>query len=153
MLCHSSCALGAVFLIANIYLMFSVDKQALSSQYMSTLSPPQKARYQNIAKERRNIYFKGLVLGIALSIVAVIYYKLKGKIAICSVVTITLITNFLFYIIHPKSDWMVLHLDSHSSREAWLAIYREMQRNYHIGFVLGIVAVGFVANGVCRKTA
>ena len=92
----------------------------------------------------------GLILGIVLSVLAVWYYKLKSTKATCSVVAITLVTNFLFYILHPKSDWMVLHLDSQRSREAWLHIYRTMQREYHIGFVIGIIAVGFIGNGICK---
>ena len=150
MVCYTSCGVGAVFLIANIYLMLSVDKRSLGTNLARTLTPNQQARYVKIEDERRNIYFKGLILGIVLSVLAVWYYKLKSTKATCSVVAITLVTNFLFYILHPKSDWMVLHLDSQRSREAWLHIYRTMQREYHIGFVIGIIAVGFIGNGICK---
>ena len=68
---------------------------------------------------------------------------------VCIVGAITLLCNYLFYIIHPKSDYMVLHLDSKGQREAWLDIYRHMQLKYHMGLVFGIIAAMLFAKSVC----
>ncbi len=45
----------------------------------------------------------------------------------------------------PKSDWMLEHLQNKEEIKAWLLMYREMQYNYHMGLVLGIIAVGVLA--------
>ena len=53
---------------------------------------------------------------------------------------IVLGVNYLYYILKPKKDYMVPHLTTKPQREAWLAIYKEMQYRCKMGFVLGIVA-------------
>jgi hypothetical protein len=30
----------------------------------------------------------------------------------------------------------------------WLEVYKEMQRNYHMGILLGIIGVGFLGAGL-----
>jgi len=60
---------------------------------------------------------------------------------ICFVGAITFVTNYLFYILYPKSDYMLLHLNDKKQIQEWLNIYRTMQFKFHIGFVVGILAV------------
>ena len=62
---------------------------------------------------------------------------------------ITLATNYFYYILHPKSDYMILHLEEESQRLIWLKVYRNMQVKYHIGLVLGIIASMFLAKSIC----
>jgi hypothetical protein len=45
----------------------------------------------------------------------------------------------------PKSDWMLNYMSNPQEVKAWLLMYREMQFNYHMGLVLGIIAVGIFA--------
>jgi hypothetical protein len=40
---------------------------------------------------------------------------------------------------------MLNHMKSEELVKAWLQMYREMQINYHMGIVLGIIAVGILA--------
>ena len=44
---------------------------------------------------------------------------------------------------------MITHLKSEEEREAWLNIYKTMQFNYHLGFVLGLIGMMFVGNSFC----
>ena len=134
--------------------MFSTENIA-KQEFYNTLSGDQKNIYKKLIKERKNIYYYGFILGIILSIVFVLI--LKSKIAfynifnnksksaktsvVCIVGAITFVTNYLFYILYPKSDYMLNHLTDKSQIKGWLAIYRKMQYKYHFGFVLGIVAV------------
>ena len=60
---------------------------------------------------------------------------------VCMVGAITLTTNYLYYILAPKTTYMIQHLDNREQNEAWLHIYRTMQVKYHTGLVLGIVAI------------
>ena len=57
--------------------------------------------------------------------------------------------NYFFYILHPKTDYMVLHLNTEKERKAWLDIYKTMQFNYHLGFALGLVGMMFVGSSLC----
>jgi hypothetical protein len=45
----------------------------------------------------------------------------------------------------PKSDWILNHMNTKEEIKAWLLMYREMQFNYHMGLVLGIIGVGILA--------
>tara|TARA_B100001142_G_scaffold269979_1_gene275866 strand:- start:304 stop:552 length:249 start_codon:yes stop_codon:yes gene_type:complete len=67
----------------------------------------------------------------------------------CLAGAITFLTEYFFYILHPKSDYMINHLHKEKQRKEWLNIYRTMQVNYHIGLVVGIVGVMIFYYGVC----
>jgi hypothetical protein len=53
----------------------------------------------------------------------------------------------------PKSDWMVLHFNTQSNKDAanWLRVYRGMQVNYHVGLVLGIAGTILLSNAFYSK--
>ena len=67
MICYKCCGLALVFLIANIFMIFSCNKK-LKDDFKNTLSQKQKDLYQNIINERKWIYYSGYLLGIFLSI-------------------------------------------------------------------------------------
>ena len=64
---------------------------------------------------------------------------------VCTVVATAFVTNYFYYMLSPKTDWMLNHLTNKEEIKAWLLMYREMQFNYHMGLVLGIIAVGIFA--------
>ena len=93
----------------------------------------------------------GYILGFIISLF-IIFYNLrikKNKMStfplVCTVVATCFLTNYFYYMLHPKSDWMLNHTNSQDQVKAWLQMYREMQYNYHMGLVLGIIAVGILA--------
>jgi uncharacterized membrane protein YkgB len=45
----------------------------------------------------------------------------------------------------PKTDWMLNHIKTNEQNKIWLEMYKTMQFNYHMGFVIGIIAVGVFA--------
>jgi fructose-specific phosphotransferase system IIC component len=146
MICGATCFIAIIFLIANIYTILStsrIDKE----KFFNVLDNNQKKIYENIIIERRNIYYIGFILGIILSILFIFInkkiklIKLTKPIMLCLVITITFITNYLFYILYPKSTYMLLHLHDKKQINEWLNIYKKMQYRYHFGFVLGIIAV------------
>jgi uncharacterized membrane protein YkgB len=47
--------------------------------------------------------------------------------------------------LYPKSDWMLNHMHNQQEVRAWLQMYRIMSYSYHMGLVLGILAVGILA--------
>ena len=152
--CLINCSIGIVLLMANIFCMFSVDKYSIKQKFFDSLDARLKAKYIKIIEERRRIYYRGFVMGILLSIISVgsLYSqnnKISNKIIICTTLGITFLSNYFYYILSPKSDWMVLHLNSKYQREEWLKIYRTMSVRFHLGFLLGLLAVSFLSNGSC----
>jgi len=154
MKCFINCTVGLVFLIANLYCMFSVDKSDKKDKFFKTLNLELQNKYTKIVEERRKIYYQGFILGILLSFLMVLIgstfkKNLSNQTVVCTVLTVTLVTNYLYYILAPKSDWIILYLDSMKEREGWLDIYRTMQVKYHTGLLLGLIAVMAFANGSC----
>ena len=147
MFCKGTCLIAIVFFIANIYTILSCANDNYKQEFKNVLSIEQKNKYEQIIEERRSIYFKGYILGIILSILAVYFNlkifkkKLSTMSIVCLVGTITFVTNYLFYILHPKTDYMLLHLNDKTQITGWLKIYKHMQVKFHMGFVFGIIAV------------
>jgi hypothetical protein len=44
---------------------------------------------------------------------------------------------------------MILELDDKNQREEWIKVYKKMQRTYHMGLLLGLVAVVGFTNALC----
>ena len=64
---------------------------------------------------------------------------------VCIVISTSFVTNYFYYSLSRKSDWMLNHMGTPEEVKAWLQMYKEMQYNYHMGLVLGIIAVGILA--------
>jgi len=151
MACTISCMISAIFVIGMIYFYNLTDKSEIVKHYKSSLSSDLQKRYEQITKERTNISYQGYILGVILSLI-IIFYNLKIKRSsmntsalVCTVVATAFITNYFYYILSPKSDWMLNHITNKEEVKAWLLMYQEMQFNYHAGLVLGIIAVGIFA--------
>jgi predicted PurR-regulated permease PerM len=156
MFCKTTCFVSIVFLVANIFVMFNVDKDKLKNNFIKLLNYQQRELYESLIKERRNIYFQGYALGLLLSLIYLFYIKqILGKrinniLLVCSVGFIVFITNYLYYILMKKSTYMIEHLNNKEQTKAWLDIYRTMQVKYHLGLLLGIIAsMIFVASYKC----
>ena len=151
MACALSCMISAVFIIGMIYFYNMTDKSKIVKHYKSSLSSDLKTRFEKISSERAKISYQGYALGVILSL-GIIFYNLKIKHSkmntsalVCTVIATSFITNYFYYMLSPKSDWMLNHMSNQEEVKSWLLMYREMQYNYHMGLVLGIVAVGILA--------
>ena len=151
MACALSCSISAIFIIGMIYFYNMTDKSKIVKHYKTSLSSDLQKRYDKISQERLMIGYQGYALGIILSL-GIIFYNLKIKgskmnttTLVCTVIATAFVTNYFYYMLHPKSDWMLNHLQNKEEIKAWLLMYREMQYNYHMGLVLGIIGVGILA--------
>jgi hypothetical protein len=151
MACAVSCMISAIFVIGMIYFYNLTDKSTIVKHYKSSLSSDLQRRYEKISEERTNISYQGYVLGVILSL-GIIFYNIKIKRSsmstsalVCTVLATAFVTNYFYYILSPKSDWILDHITNKEEVKAWLLMYREMQFNYHMGLVLGIIAVGIFA--------
>jgi uncharacterized membrane protein YkgB len=151
MACSISCTISAVFIIGMIYFYNITGKSEIVKHYKSSMSSDLQNKYDSISQERLSISYQGYALGFIFSL-CIIYYNLKMKqvkmnntALVCTVVATSFMTNYFYYILHPKSDWMLKHLQNKEEIRAWLQMYREMQYNYHLGLALGIIGVGILA--------
>lgn len=151
MVCFLSCMISGVFIIGMIYFYYMTDKSEIVKHYKEKLTTDLQKRYEKIAKERMMISFYGYGLGLLFSLF-IIFYNLKIKKSklntfplVCTVIATCFLTNYFYYMLTPKSDWMLKHISSPEEAKAWLQMYREMSYNYHMGIALGIIAVGVFA--------
>lgn len=151
MVCALSCMLSTVFVIGMIYFYNATDKSEIVKTYKAKLSPELREKYEKITKERMVISYKGYLLGFALSLLIILYNVYSRPKAfnlfslMCIVVSTSFLTNYFYYILSPKTDMMLNYLKTKEEIKAWQVMYREMQYNYHMGLVLGIVGVAILA--------
>ena len=90
-----------------------------------------------------------MVLGIVVGIIIVFNSKVSHTFKICMFITIALGINYLYYILAPKSTYMLEHLSSVEQNIAWMGIYKEMKLRSHIGAVMGILGYVLIGRGMC----
>jgi len=149
--CSTTCLIATGLIISMIYFQNATTKSKIVQHYKQQLPPNLQQRYEKISDERLRIYYYGYILGFILSFIIIMYnYSLKRNqltnvSLICLVIVVSFFTNYFYYILSPKSDWMLNHINSPEQTKAWLTMYRTMQVNYHTGLVVGIVAVAVFA--------
>ncbi len=148
--CYVSCALATIFVIASIFMTNMTQKNKTIQTYQSQLPSNLQNIYKKITDERQRIYYCGYALGLILSII-IIFYKTKNRFPmtngtmVCTVITVSFITNYFYYSLSPKSTYMLEHINSPEQTKAWLTMYKAMQYYWHAGLVLGIIATMFLA--------
>ena len=148
--CSLSCSLATIAIICMVYFNNATTQSQVVKHYKSQLSPNLQQLYEKISNERLRIYYYGYILGFILSFIVILYnYQKKTKqnmiSIICTVIAVSFVTNYFYYILSPKTDWMLNHIHTSEENKAWLEMYRSMQKYYHIGLVLGIIAVALFA--------
>ena len=151
MACTISCMISAVFIIGMIYFYNRTNKSAIVKHYKEKMPTDLQKRYDNISEERMKSSVYGYILGFILSLFIIFYnlnfkrVRMNNTSLVCTVMATCFLTNYFYYMLSPKSDWMLNHVSNSEQVKAWLQMYREMSYNYHAGLVLGIVAVGVFA--------
>jgi hypothetical protein len=156
--CATSCGIAATLFAGMAYCTYMGNRTKLVQDYVQTLTEDQQQTYAKIVAERRGIYLRGFGWGLLLSAILLgvhhQYLTMSRTVLLCNVAAITLTTNYFYYMLSPKSDWMVLHFKSdnnHSDAANWLRVYRGMQVNYHVGLVLGIAGTVLLSNAFYSK--
>ena len=150
MACYVSCVLATIFIIASIFMTNMTQKNKTIQTYQSQLPSNLQNIYKKITDERQRIYYCGYALGLILSIIIIVYKNQKripmtNATMVCTVITVSFITNYFYYSLSPKSTYMLDHINSPEQTKAWLTMYKAMQYYWHAGLVLGIVATMFLA--------
>ncbi len=142
--CIKSCLISFIFVFGMIYFYNATSSSKIVKQYKSSLTGDLLERYNKISRERLAISYYGYALGLVLSLLIIYLVKMNTQSKVCITIVITFLTNYFYYILSPKSDWMLDHLHSPEEIKSWLKMYREMQYNYHLGIVLGIIGAGIL---------
>ena len=151
MVCTITCGLAIMFLVATVYLNITAGNKETISKYKRNLTPELKKVYNKIVKERINISTQGYSIGFIISLIVILTNysqntdkKLSTVSIVCIVLGITFTVQYFYYLLHPKTDWMLNHIKDPKQVKAWLNMYKEMQHDYHMGLLLGLVTVAEV---------
>ncbi len=150
--CFDSAILGIGLLGAGIYTSF-VPKDEIN-QLRKVLSGKAVDAYQKINQERFTQYLQGLGLGFILVILINHFYgdNISNPYHKTTLfLLIVLAVSLFYYLLAPKSDYMLNHLTSQQEINAWLNVYKTMKNRYIIGFLLGAVASVPISNALCYK--
>ena len=138
------CVIAAALLGSMIWSLVNCNNKDQIHRYLSNLNKGQQKVYQNIVKERTNIYMCGFVLGI---IVGIIYLQLTRSSrdnVYCIFIAIVLGITYINYTVMPKSTYMLDHIETPQQAKDWLELYKHMKRSCHTGMILGVVALPFL---------
>ena len=153
MVCYGSCILAGGFIGATALTMFYGEKDKRMKEFLLSLDTDDIIKYSQIKTERRNLFLQGLLGGFILSLIAIFLVgkKMNRWGNICMVLAITFTVSYFYYILMPKKDFMLKYLDKKEERIAWWNVHKMMQRNYHIGFICGVIAVVLICNALFIK--
>jgi hypothetical protein len=157
MVCRISCSISLVFLIGMIYMTNATSNNHIVQNYKKKIPDHLKSLYQDIVEERKQIYYTGYGLGLAIAILFILFnIKVLNKSfstisMVCMTTTIAFVVNYFYYILSPKKAYMLDHIETPEQTQAWLQMYKTMQYHYHMGLVIGMIAVAVFSYGWCRK--
>lgn len=155
MFCSNICLVALVILIAKFLMLFTMtlNYNKIHKDFNKSLSDTQKKTYKNIVGERRRIYLVGYFTGLVLSVVAIIAkYSLTHENTlsiICLATIISTLTTYFFYILHPKSSYMIEVLKNDKQIKNWLKVYKSMQFRFHLCYLMGIIGTGLLHYSFC----
>ena len=145
--CTFTCILSGVVILSMI---FMTNMMTIPTKYETQLPETLKKSYKDIVKERTQIYYTGYGLGLFLAL-ALIFYNTQVKkekmgwpSMVCLTVSVAFLTNYFYYILTPKTKWMLDEITTPEQTKAWLDMYRAMQVYYHGSLALGILAIGLI---------
>lgn len=159
MICGWTCFVATMFILANIVFTILMDKHGEVAKYQDSLDEKQMKVYQKIVNERKNIALQGYGLGLGLSVGYLVsrhfITKRKGSFlsssvsSLCLTATVTFIVQYFYYILSPKSDWMLNQLTNEQQKQQWLKVYRTYSWNYHLSMLIGLVGAGLLGYSFC----
>jgi hypothetical protein len=134
-----------------VYFMNATTSSKIMIEYQSQLPIELQKTYKEIISERSRIYYYGYLLGFLLSIIIILYNtqikknKLSTFAMVSIVICVSFITNYFYYMLSPKTKWMLDIIKTPEQTKAWLKMYQGMQKYFHLGLVFGIIAIGIFA--------
>jgi uncharacterized protein YacL len=148
--CYLSAGLGLGLLGGSLYTMMVPKDEVETLRKM--VNEEAAVAYQKIAEERMKLYIQGLIIGLSLAMV----FKYKFADGITNsfhrnalFILITLMTTKMYYMLMPKSDYMLNYVQNNEQSKEWLRIYNLMKSRYHTGFLVGAIATIPLSMSLC----
>lgn len=133
------CLMAHTAVVTHLILLFYKISGADEIKVMTEeFSEKQKEIYKEIQQERRVHYLYGLLMGIACAILYVSFFP-NAKHPVCSYVGIATMIAQNFYLLMPKSKWMVEYLEHPQDIFNWNKVYKKFQYLSAYGNFLGFV--------------
>lgn len=157
-ICYKTYYFTLIFLISEILILLFLRFNNKTKNFVDVLDIEKRNIYNKITNERMMIYIKSIFLGLIISLIYMflipkdIFIKPKNyskSFIIAISLIIFYLTTYFSYILHPKTDYMVLHLDSEVQKLEWVKVYKYMQFYYHLSFVIGFIGVSILYTGIC----
>lgn len=153
MSCSITALIAVGLIISMIYFQNATSKSNVVLEYKKQLPVDLQNLYDKIVAERMSISYSGYIFGLILSFVVIIYQydfttkrnKLSNVSLVSLVVIVSFFTNYFYYMLTPKTNYMLDNLNTPEQTKAWLIMYKEMLYNYHLGMVIGIIAMAVLA--------
>jgi len=151
MACSITCGLAAAFVLAMVLMNYWMITNQTTQNYEKQLPPSLQKTYKEIVKERTHIFYTGYGIGFFLAALLIYYNtqvkkeKMPPRAMVCLTILVAFLTNYFYYILSPKTKWMLDSIEDPDQTKAWLHMYRSMQLYYHGSLALGLVAVGVLA--------
>lgn len=116
---------------------------ANNKKYLDTLNEKEKEMREKVVKERTRIYIIANLSAFLLTSLLVLNNVSMGnnKSNAWMYAAVYFVTEYFVYMLMPKKHWMLHSIENKQDALDWLEKYRMMSRNYHIGMLLGILAV------------
>lgn len=149
--CPITCFVSLVLIISMFYFHIATCRSQVVEDYKKSLSPQLRTLYEKITTERLQISYTGYILGFVFSVILIVYNSIQKQnkwtnmSMVCIVIIVSYFTNYFYYILSPKSTYMLEHITTEEGNKKWLKVYRYMQFQHHFGLLFGIVAVGILA--------
>lgn len=155
MVCKISCSISLVFLVGMVYMTTMSDNETMR-KYKQQIPDNLKALYQDIVEERRCIYYTGYGIGILVAMLFILFNNMvldktfSTTSMVCITTSTAFVVNYFYYILTPKTNYMLDHLETPQQTRAWLKMYKMMQFQYHMGLVVGIIAIAILSYAWCK---
>lgn len=150
MVCITNCAIGAALVGGTIATALVSKQDAIFQVYHKSLNAEQSEALERITNHRLSLYVQGTVLGIILVTLIALYggKAMSPLTSGCTFVAVVLLTQYFYYSLMPKPDWMIRHLKTQEQNEKWLNVYRHMSFRWHMGLLVGLVGFFMLGRGV-----
>ena len=149
MACGTACAVAIIFAISTLFFPLLLNRKAIIGYKHNFPIAAQRA-LRAATRERAGLAFEGLVLGMIAGMFLVLLGGKMGKMSsVCTLAATAFVVQSLYYMLSPKSVWVLKHLHTPGERHSWLRLYREYQKAYYGSIVAGIVGAGLLGYGLC----
>jgi uncharacterized protein YacL len=148
--CYESAILGTGLLGASFYTSL-ISKEEINKLRQLFTGDAVNA-YDRIVKERSMLYIQGLIFGFLVSYLINYNYGSEFDNSFHKAtlyILIILLVAVSYYLIMPKSDYMLNYIKTEEQSKAWLSMYRTMRSRYMTGFAIGALAAIPLARSLC----